>query len=93
MWQVKTKILGITNTGNTFFVADQLPSRLKNIQSNFVFRQNGENSFKNDRMRAVSFRPLFLVELIPILAEAETFEFLPNWRSKISHLSNFDQIG
>jgi hypothetical protein len=57
----------------------------------FVFSENGRNSFKNGRMRAVVFPPLILAEPTSKLAA-----FFPNWpiftqigAQKTNHGSNF----
>jgi hypothetical protein len=62
--------------------------------SNFDFGQNGRNSFKNGRMRAVEFPPPILAEPTPKLPE-----IFPNWphlaqigAQKTNHGSNFGQI-
>jgi hypothetical protein len=46
-----------------------LTRNLPVLHSHFVFRQNGRNSFKNGRIRAVQIRPPFLVELTLKLVE------------------------
>jgi hypothetical protein len=62
------------------------------LPSNFVFRQNGRNSLKNGRMRAVIFPPLILAEPTPKLIDF-FFQFHPNRRTSNQFQLNWTKFG